>query len=489
MNSKILLFPIFFPMFAAITMPFLRKSNIRNIVISVILAVETAVVLFITYNRGFEITIWQISNILSISFKNDGLSRFFSCFIAVIWLLVGIYSFEYMKHERNVERYFLFYLISLGVLLGISYSSNFMTMYLFYEFMTLMTVPLVLHNETHEAINAGLKYMGYSVFGAGLGLIGFFFLCHYAPTTSFIPGGVLTMDAINRHGNILRVVYLGMMIGFGCKAGMYPLHAWLPTAHPVAPAPASAVLSGIITKCGVYAVIRTTYYLYGVEFLEGTWVQNVLLILTICTIFMGSMLAYREKLLKKRLAYSTISQVSYILFGVFLMTPVGMCGALLHIIGHAIAKNCLFLSAGSIIYRTGKTYVDELSGIGKQMPIVMGCFTVASLSLIGIPPTAGFISKWYLAAGALDCRFGGSLPTIGVVVLIISALLTAGYLLDIVAEAYFPGKNFDYSKLEKKEPNGLMFVPLLILAAGVVLVGSFPSSLVSFFNSITNGLF
>lgn len=489
MNSTILLFPIFFPMIAALSMPFLKKSNVRNIVILVILAVEAATVLFIAYTGGFEITIWEISNKLKIKFKSDDLSRFYSSFISVIWLLVGIFSFEYMKHERNVERYFLFYLISLGVLMGISYSSNFMTMYLFYEFMTLMTVPLVLHNETNEAINAGLKYMGYSVFGAGLGLVGFFFLSHYASTTTFNPGGVLSYDVIERHGDILRIVYLGMMIGFGCKAGMYPLHAWLPTAHPVAPAPASAVLSGIITKCGVYAIIRTTYYIFGVDFLRGSWVQNVLLILSICTIFMGSMLAYREKLLKKRLAYSTISQVSYILFGVFLMTPVGMCGALLHIIGHAIAKNCLFLSAGSVIYRTGKTYVDELTGIGKQMPIVMGCFTVASLSLIGIPPTVGFVSKWYLACGALDSTIGNALPVVGVVMLIISALLTAGYLMPIIADAFFPGKNFDYSKLEKKEPNGLMFVPLLILAAGVVILGSFPSAFITFFNSMTSGLF
>ena len=170
------------------------------------------------------------------------------------------------------------------------------------------------------------------------------------------------------------------MIGFGCKAGMYPLHAWLPTAHPVAPAPASAVLSGIITKCGVLAIIRTTYYLFGVDFVRGTWVQNVILVLAIGTIFMGSMLAYREKMLKKRLAYSSISQVSYVLFGVFLMTPQALCGALLQVVAHAIAKNALFLSAGAVIYKTGHTYVNELKGIGKQMPIGMICFTIASLS-------------------------------------------------------------------------------------------------------------
>ena len=291
------------------------------------------------------------------------------------------------------------------------------------------------------------------------------------------------------HENFLRVVYLGMMIGFGCKAGMYPLHAWLPTAHPVAPAPASAVLSGIITKCGVLAIIRTTYYLFGVDFVRGTWVQNVILVLAICTVFMGSMLAYREKMLKKRLAYSSISQVSYVLFGLFLMTPQAFCGAILQIVAHAIAKNALFLSAGAVIYKTGHTYVDELKGIGKQMPIVMGCFTVASLSLVGIPPTGGFVSKWFLATGALECTVENLIPVIGIVVLIISALLTAGYLLTIVADAYFPGKDFDYGSLEKKEPNLLMLVPLIVLACGVVIVGTFPSGLIWLAENITESIF
>ncbi len=486
MGDYVLLFPVFFPILCGIFMPFVKNEKLREKIVLVILFVEALVVFCLAFGSGHSIEVWRISRMLSISFSNDGISRLFSCFISAIWFLAAVFSMEYMKHENNVGRFFMFYMVSLGVLMGISFSSNFMTMYLFYEFMTLMTMPLVLHTETPEAIAAGLKYLGYSIFGAGLGLIGFFFLCIYGTTTEFVAGGVLNSMA-QSHADFLRVVYLGMMIGFGCKAGMYPLHAWLPTAHPVAPAPASAVLSGIITKCGVLAIIRTTYYLFGVDFLIGTWVQDVILVLSVSTIFMGSMLAYKEKMLKKRLAYSSISQVSYVLFGIFVMTPQAFCGALLQVIAHAIAKNALFMSAGAIIYKTGHTYVTELKGIGKQMPIVMACFTVASLSLVGIPPTAGFISKWFLATGALEAN--NVIPVIGIVVLIISALLTAGYLFTIVADAYFPGKDFDYSKLENKEPNMFMIVPLVVLAAAIVVVGILPSHIIDFFTSITTDIF
>jgi multicomponent Na+:H+ antiporter subunit D len=348
---------------------------------------------------------------------------------------------------------------------------------------------LVIHTQTKEAISAGIKYLGYSVFGAGLALIGFFFLNTYCTTTEFVGGGTLDMTMVAGSENLLLWVYFIMMIGFGCKAGMLPLHAWLPTAHPVAPSPASAVLSGIITKGGVLAIIRTTYYLFGVDFLKGTWVQQVLLILAMATVFMGSMLAYKEKLLKKRLAYSTVSQVSYVLFGLMLMSPIGFVGALMQVVFHAIAKNTLFLSAGAIIYKTGKTYVQQLKGMGKQMPIVMWCFTIASLSLVGIPPTSGFVSKWYLAQGGLTEPTFAATGIAGVAILLISALLTAGYLLPIVLESFFPGDDFDYSTLEKKEPNSLMTVPLIIFSAGAVILGMFSGSLMNIIIEISGAIF
>ncbi|MBR5732574.1 MAG: proton-conducting membrane transporter, partial [Lachnospiraceae bacterium] len=252
-----------------------------------------------------------------------------------------------------------------------------------------------------------------------------------------------------------------------------PLHDWLPTAHPVAPAPASAVLSGVITKSGVIAIIRVVFYSVGADFIRGTWVQYTWIILTLVTVFLGSMMAYLEKGLKKRLAYSSVSQVSYVLFGLSTLHPLGFLGALLHVIFHSIIKDDLFLVAGAIIHQTGITVVDGLKAIGKRMPITIWGFTFASLALVGIPPFTGFVSKWFLCSGALDANIGAA-GYIGPVVLLVSALLTAGYLLPITIDGFFPGHDFDTTGLEKCEPKPIMLVPIIILSLLALVFGMFP---------------
>ena len=246
-------------------------------------------------------------------------------------------------------------------------------------------------------------------------------------------------------------------------------------------------MSGIIVKMGVLGMIRVVYYLVGADFLRGTWVQTTWMILALATVFMGSMLAYREKIMKKRLAYSTVSQASYILFGLSLLQPEAMTGALLHVVFHAIIKSCLFLSAGTIIFKTGKTNVTDLRGIGKEMPIAIWCYTLASAALIGIPPASGFISKWYLATGALSSGIE-VFSWLGPVVLLVSALLTAGYLLPITVGGFLPGADYDYTSLEKKEPALVMLLPLLILAALAVLLGLLPNPLTDHITGIVAGV-
>ena len=211
------------------------------------------------------------------------------------------------------------------------------------------------------------------------------------------------------------------------------------------------------------------------------------MILTLITVFMGSMMAFKEQILKKRLAYSTVSQVSYILFGLSVMNISGMTGGLAHFVFHSVVKNCLFLVAGVVIYKTGKTTVKELRGIGKQMPITMWCFTLVSITLVGIPPTSGFVSKWYLAMGSLETGMS-ALSWIGPVVLLLSAMLTAGYLLPISIQAFFPGQDFDYKNIEKKEPSLCMTVPLILYTAAAVLLGMFPEPFINFLQNIAAGI-
>lgn len=486
-GTVLLLLPMILPFIFGLIIGFQKEEKQRNILVFIAMAIEAGLVWYLCMG-DHSFLLWQITDRLSLAYHTDGLAKFFACLISTIWLIAAVFSMEYMKHEHKPERFFMFYTFSLGALMSLCFSENMMTLYLSYEFMTILTAPLVIHTGTPEAVRAGLKYLGYSFFGAGLGLMGFFFLNTYCETTSFVAGGTLDMALVAGNENLMLIVFFLMALGFGCKAGMFPLHAWLPTAHPVAPSPASAVLSGIITKGGVIAIIRVTYYLFGVDFLRGTWAQTALLVLSIVTIFMGSMLAYKEKLLKRRLAYSTVSNVSYVVFGLMLMCPAGFMGALLQVVFHAVAKNILFLCAGAIIYKTHKTFVYELKGIGKEMPIVMWTFALASLSLIGIPPTSGFVSKWYLAQGGLMPE-AGVLGLVGVAILMVSALLTAGYLMSIVLNAFFPGKDFNYAALQKKEPNYLMTVPLVLLSIAVVGFGMMPAPLLDIISSISGVIF
>ena len=426
------------------------------------------------------IVIWSITQNVKIALALDGMSRFYVIFVALIWLLVGIYAVEYTEEDENSARFFRYYLISFTALIGLAMSANLVTLYMFYEMMTLATVPLVAHNMDREAVGAAVKYLIYSVFGASCALLGIFFIGAHAQTFDFAAGGLFTQEALGENADTLKIIAFIMIMGFSVKAGMFPMHSWLPTAHPVAPAPASAVLSGVITKMGVLGIIRSIFYVFGANFLRGTWVQYTFMILSLITVVMGSMLAYKEKVFKKRLAYSTVSQVSYVLFGLSTMTEIGFIGACLHIVFHSLIKNTLFMSAGAVIHKTGKTHVEDLDGIGKQMPITMTMFTVVALGLIGIPPTGGFISKWNLARGAFAT--GLSCAWIGPAMLLVSAILTAAYLLSVSIKAFFRGGDL----IEKNDVGLKMLVPMGICAVLSVVLGIIPGWLISFFQAIAS---
>ena len=460
-----------------------RKSLVVATTIGLLLTAGLAVCVLASGER--ELFLFSIGKGMEVYFHIDNMGRIFASIVTVVWVLAGLYAFEYMKHETEEKRYFGFYVLVYGVLLALTFAGNLLTYYLFYEMMTLLTVPLVLHSKTREAVLGGLKYLFYSLCGAYMVLFGFYFLNKYTTTLNFTAGGTLNMELIAGKGGLLLIVAFVMILGFGVKAGMFPMHAWLPTAHPVAPAPASAVMSGIIVKMGVLGMIRVVYYLIGPKFLRGTWVQTVWLLLALVTIFMGSMLAYREKVFKKRLAYSTVSQASYIVFGLALLEPQAMTGSLLHVVFHAVIKSALFLCAGAIIYKTGKTKVTELRGIGKEMPVTMWCYTFVSLALIGIPPLSGFVSKWHLAIGSLDTGIK-VFSWLGPVILLVSALLTAGYLLPITIHGFLPGAEYDYQNLKKKEPVKTIVIPILTLAVLAIVLGVFSNPLTDYILELVN---
>jgi multicomponent Na+:H+ antiporter subunit D len=480
-----LLLPILLPLIGGVFVFRQKTEELRNRLTLTLVMATAVLTVVICLLPAQTAELMTIQGELRLALRNDGLAKFFMILVSCIWAPVVVFSFPYIKHAGRERQFLGFYTMTLGVLIGLAQAANFVTMYMFFEVMTLISMPLVLHNATAASRRAGFKYLGYSVFGAGMALAGYFFIAYYLIVPDFVAGGAINPARAAEHRELLLWVYCLMMIGFGAKAGMMPMQAWLPAAHPEAPAPASAVLSGVITKGGVLAIIRVTYYMFGPEFLRGSWPQYVLLSLALATVFVGSMLAYREKLLKRRLAYSTVSQVSYVLFGLLLLTPAGVLGGFLQMVFHAIAKDTLFLAAGAIIMSTNCLRVDQLRGVGKRMPVTMWCFALAALSLIGIPPLGGFVSKWYLVSAGLEgpsWAFGVA----GMVVLILSALLTAGYLLPIVTDGFFPGKGFI---AERREVGPRMTWPMIIFSAASMLLGLFPGGLMTWMETLVGQLF
>lgn len=472
----LVLTPLFPALCAAVCwfLPAMDEEKPRNRFVMAALAVSFLLTIALCLTGDGAFTLFSITSTLPIVLGSDALGRLFALLMSAMWLNSGAFSFRYMAHEGAQKRFYTFYLLTLATLMGLCFSQTLVTMYLHFELMTLLSVALVLHSLSKEAVAAGIKYLIYSIAGAMMGLMGIFFFTANATTPLFQAGGTLSPEAAAQSAPLLLAVLFVTVVGFGTKAGMFPMHGWLPTAHPIAPAPASAVLSGVITKAGVLCVIRVIYYVVGPDFLRGTWVQTALLILSLLTVFMGSMMAFKTTGLKKRLAYSTVSQVSYILFGVFLLTDLSLRGALLHTVFHSVMKNALFLCAGAVIMQTGHTDVRDLRAIGKRMPVTMWCFTLASVGLVGVPPLSGFFSKWQLAQGAMGSGIA-VFSWLGPVVLLISALLTAAYLLPISIDGFFPGRIAGEAELKSCEIGWRMYLPLIILTVLTVLFGLCPS--------------
>ncbi|MDO4337108.1 MAG: proton-conducting transporter membrane subunit [Eubacteriales bacterium] len=473
MNAGIMVAVVLLPVFGGALIPILpfKKRVHMAVYVETLVLVNSLLILAMLLNRPSEaFVLFRFTGNLSVSFRLDGLGTVFLAILSALWPLAVLYSFEYMKHEGHEKYFFMFYVITFGVTVGIALAEDILTMYFFYEMLTLVTLPLVMHTLKREAILAARTYLYYSLGGAAFAFIGMIFILTYGTTLDFVPGGVLDPAQIGDKTNVLLLVYVMCVCGFSVKAAMWPFSSWLPKAG-AAPTPVTALLHAVaVVKAGAFAVMRVTYYSFGTDLLRGTWAQKTVLTLTIITIVYGCSRALKETHIKRRLAWSTVSNLSYILFGTALMTPLGLAGALSHMIAHAIMKICAFFCAGAVIYKTGRNYIHELDGFGRKMPKVFTAFTISGLALMGVPGLCGFIGKWNLAKAAVESET--VLGYIGVAALLVSAILTAIYMLSVSVRAFFPGKDFDYNTIaDVKDPNWMMILPLYLFVAAMFFLG------------------
>lgn len=487
MKPFFLLLPLALPIIGAIGL------SSKKIIKDQYMKPFTAIIVFLNFflivnaniNASFELLhILRINEFLDIYFHIDQLGKLFSYMAGFLWILTCFYSFEYMKHEGKERRFLTFFVLTLGVIVGISYSGNLFTLYMYYEVLTLCTFPLVIHADTSEALVSGKKYMIYSFTGATFIILGMMILYSISGDMTFVGGGMeYLLDFPNK--TLILMSFIAMFIGFGVKAALVPFHSWLPAAM-VAPTPVSALLHAVaVVKSGIFSLMRVTYYIYGPVLVKSLHGEVYLIPLVVLTIIMGSFMALHQTHLKKRLAYSTISQLGYIILGILMFNPDAFTGALLHMINHAFIKITLFFSVGAITYMTGSKYIGEIRGLGKRMPKVFIAFTVSSISLIGIPPTNGFVSKWFLGMGAIEIN-----NLFYIIILLLSAFLTAGYLLPVSIAGFFIKESSDDNENnELIDPPNNMIVPIIILTVVVVLLGIFPNPIINFINVIIQDVF
>ena len=443
-RNILILLPVILPVvMGVLTLAFKAKSDrTRDIINFIFVIINTALAFLVIIGfYGESLSVVKIYLNYGFEFRIDKAAAIFGTIVSGLWPFASLYAYGYMRHHERKNSFFAFFTMTYGVVLGIAFASNLLTMYVFYEMLTLVTFPLVLHPMTDKAVKAARTYLVYSLGGAAFGLIGLIFMMNTG-SIEFALGGSLGEDAAS--SAFVLPSFVLAFCGFSVKAAMAPFSSWLIKAA-VAPTPVTALLHAVaVVNAGSFACIRLIYFVYGTDVLYGTWAQFLVMALTIVTIVFGSSFAIKERHFKRRLAYSTISNLSYILFAATIMTPLGLTAAFYHMVMHSLTKICSFFCCGIVMEETGREYVYELDGIGRKMKISFVCFTIASLSLIGIPLFCGFQSKWRIGLAAVSD--GSGLTIAGLIALLLSALLTAIYMLTIVIRAYFP--------MSKVEPDG-----------------------------------
>jgi len=368
---------------------------------------------------------------LDLVLRADPLSMLFVVLSSVLWLVTTVYAIGYLEGSPNRSRFFGFFSLCVTATVGVALAGNLITFLLFYELLTLVTYPLIVHRGTEVARRAGRTYLIYTIAGGALLLIGTVWLYTLTGTLEFTARGFLS-SLDESHYPVLIIIFVLLIGGLGVKAALIPLHGWLPQAM-VAPAPVSALLHAVaVVKAGAFGIVRVVYDVYGIQFAASLGVALPLAIVAAVTIIYGSMRALFQDDLKRRLAFSTVSQISYIILGIAVVGPIATIGGLVHLVHQGVMKITLFFCAGNLAETLGIHKVSEMNGVGRRMPWTMVAFTIGAFGMIGAPPLAGFISKWYLGLGALDAGQGWV-----IFVLAGSSLLNAGYFLPVLYAAWF----------------------------------------------------
>jgi len=456
-----------------------RNRNLREFWTILASVVKFSIVLsmipLVLGGRMLEFTIIQLTPGVALQFRVDQFGLFFGVLASALWIATSVYSIGYVRglDEHGQTRYFFNFAMCLSATMGIAFAGNLLTLFIFYEILTVATYPLVAHKEIEDAIMGGRKYLAYTLTAGVVILFAIIFVYSLTGTLDFKPGGFLF-----GHGSspTLILLFALLILGFGVKAALMPLHEWLPTAM-IAPTPVSALLHAVaVVKAGVFGCLRIILYVFGPELLHQLDLWLVLAYFAAFTVVVSGLYALAQDNLKRRLAFSTINNLAIIVMGAALVTSSSITGSIFHMGSHGFMKITLFFVAGAIFVKTRKENVSQLDGLGRQMPLTMGAFSIGAMGIAGTPPICGFISKWYLAMGSLEAG-----QVIFLFVLLISALLDVAYFFPIIYNSFFKapkeGTNPRFDEASMK-----MVVPLMITAIISLILGIVPNAFFHFFD-------
>jgi len=415
--------------------------------------------------QGFqpEIALMQLAPPMRIVLSVDALGALFALTIAALFPLALVYALKFLADDKHLKRFLALTLAAQGLMLGVAFAANLLTLLAFYELFSLISYPLIVHDRTPKALAAGLKYIVYIIVGGVFILTGIILVYALAGDLSFVPGGLLDVGVARTPA---LLAWSCLIIGFGVKAALMPLHGWVADAHPAAPPPFSAILSGVMVAAGSFGILRVLFETFGAELLGQMGVMPVLAVVAGLSAVLAGALAIGEDEFKRRLAYSTISQMAYVVLAIAMLSELALVGALVHISHHAFIKAGLFFCAGMIVAVTGYKKVSEFDGLARRMPATAVLLTLLSLAMIGVPPLSGFLSKWLLGVGLIEA--GGLAP---LAVLVVGTLLAAAYLWPVIFRIWLPNEKVKPARSALAGQPRLMLIALAATVALTVILG------------------